>query len=101
MHHERIAEPQADIVETKEHLGQGAVHRRHHLVGELVLFDPVSRLEPANTARTAERIQDNITGEGSFESLVLPSRMSDPAFADWVKRAGRLGASPATGLRAR
>ena len=80
-------------------VGRTAAVKRPDLLGKLVLFNPVSRLDPSQAARTAQNIQDNIEGASSFERLVLPSRFNEPTFAGWIKRAGRLGASPATASR--
>ena len=81
-------------------VGRLAASKRPDLVGKLVLLNPISTLDPARASVTAKSIQDNIDQPDSgIERRMAPSRIDDPSFAEWVRRAGRLGASPATASR--
>ena len=81
-------------------VGRLAASKRPDLVGKLVLLNPISTLDPAVASATAQGIQDNIDRPDSgLERRMAPSRIDDPNFAEWLRRAGRLGASPATASR--
>ena len=81
-------------------VARAAAGRRHDAFGGLVLLNPVSTFDVANAEEVASGLERNAEGlESDIERLVVPSRIDDPSFVDWIRRAGRLGASPATAQR--
>lgn len=83
-------------------VARAATGKRPDLVSKLVLFNPISALEPDRASLAAERMLENVEMPESdrlIERLALPSRIDDPVFLAWLRRAGRLGASPATAAR--
>ena len=74
-----------------------AAAQRPELFGSMVLVNPAQSLrglgglfsEPGGPTLPTR----------SVEEMVLPSRIHDPDFVEWLERAGRSGASPATAAR--
>ncbi len=74
-----------------------AVSKRPDLFGSMVLINPFDSTE--GMADFLESHGDDGVSGRSIEERVFPSRANDPDFWDWMARAGRSGASPATAGR--
>ena len=74
-----------------------AAARRPELFGSMVL------LNPTRSTRGLAAVLGNSDGPTvptrSVEEMMFPSRIDDPDFQEWLARAGRSGASPATAAR--
>lgn len=71
-------------------------------VRRFVLYEPVISTEDEWEDWSSDQlrvIQANISGEIDILERIAPSRVADPTFREWYRRAGRLGASPATAGR--
>ncbi len=56
--------------------------------------------EPFAVRTNQDFVRDQIAGELDSLALFCPSRVEEPGFRDWWKRAGRVGASPSVAARA-
>lgn len=67
---------------------------RPDLFGSMVLVNPARY-----TSGTADLLSEEMLFTRPVEELAFPSRIDDPDFREWLARAGRSGASPATAAR--
>jgi class 3 adenylate cyclase/pimeloyl-ACP methyl ester carboxylesterase len=74
-----------------------AAARRPELFGSLVLINP-SQFTSAMASLMSAAGDSNVPAR-SIEERAFPSRIGDPGFLDWLSRAGRSGASPASAGR--
>jgi class 3 adenylate cyclase len=71
-------------------------------VAALVLYEPMVVADDEWASWSARRMQymrSGVSGEVDMLGEVAPSRVADREFREWYRRAGRLGASPATASR--
>ncbi len=70
------------------------------LVEHLILLNAMS-VRRGIESGPADQLVRNVDGESTFDfgSVVSPSRSGDPAYARWIDRVGRRGASPADARR--
>jgi class 3 adenylate cyclase/pimeloyl-ACP methyl ester carboxylesterase len=66
-------------------------------VGRLVLLNPVPTSSMSRQVRP--RSVDGQVSTDALERVAFPSRIDEPGFAAWLRRAGRAGASPAVAAR--
>ncbi len=74
-----------------------AARQRPELVGSMVLVNPMRSTR--GLAGLLPRSDEPMVPTSSAEELVFPSRIDDPDFREWLAKAGRSGASPATAAR--
>jgi class 3 adenylate cyclase len=74
-----------------------AASMRPELFGSMVLINPAQSTK--GLADLMDAHGDEGVSSRFIEEMVFPSRKDDPDFWDWLSRAGRSGASPATATR--
>ena len=74
-----------------------AACQRPDLIGSMVLVNPMRSTR--GLAGLLAASDEPTVPTSSAEEMVFPSRIDDPDFQEWLARAGRSGASPATAAR--